>query len=286
MLATAVLDPHRGGWKPLRKVNEVVAHSISDTLHGETSPEVVRIGDLIDRLRDHPVWRELSSLERVRCFMEHHVWAVWDFMSLLKSLQAELAPAHVPWVPPSDSAAARFINEIVIGEESDEGPDERPASHFEIYIRAMERAGARTQPILSFVADIAQGDLTGTTFERTSMPSSVRRFVETTLSFCCASLAERVAAFTVGREEIIPAMFTAALRGLPEREQLDGFIWYLERHVAIDRDRHGPLAARLFEKVCLSDAATRGKALHAARLALEERLALWNAVTDEMRKLR
>ena len=252
----------------------------------KTSPEVVRIGDLIDRLRDHPVWRELSSLERVRCFMEHHVWAVWDFMSLLKSLQAELAPARVPWVPPSDSAAARFINEIVIGEESDEGPDERPASHFEIYIRAMERAGARTQPILSFVADIAQGDLTGTTFERTSMPSSVRRFVETTLSFCCASLAERVAAFTVGREEIIPAMFTAALRGLPEREQLDGFIWYLERHVAIDRDRHGPLAARLFEKVCLSDAATRGKALHAARLALEERLALWNAVTDEMRKLR
>jgi len=249
-------------------------------------PEAARIGDLIDRLRDHPIWRQLSSLERVRCFMEHHVWAVWDFMSLLKSLQAELAPARIPWVPPSDSTAARFINEIVIGEESDEGPDGRPASHFEIYIRAMERAGARTQPILSFVADIAQGDLTETVFERTSLPSSVRRFVETTLSLCCASLAERVAAFTVGREEIIPAMFTAALRGLPEREQLDGFIWYLERHVAIDRDHHGPLAARLFEKVCLSDAATRSKALRAARLALEERVALWNAVTDEVRKLK
>jgi hypothetical protein len=267
-------------------VYEVVAYSISDTLRGENSPEVAPIRELIDHLRDHPIWRQLSSLERVRCFMEHHVWAVWDFMSLLKSLQAELAPARVPWVPPLDSAAARFINEIVIGEESDEGPDGPHASHFGIYIRAMERAGARTQSILSFVADITQGNLTQTALERNSPPSSVRRFVETTLRFCCASLPERVAAFTVGREEIIPAMFTAALRGLPEREQLDGFIWYLERHVAIDRDRHGPLAARLFEKVCLPDTATRGKALRAARLALEERVALWNALTDEVGKLR
>ncbi len=214
------------------------------------------------------------------------MWAVWDFMSLLKSLQAELAPARIPWVPPWDSAAARFINEIVVGEESDEGPDGRPASHFEIYIGAMEVAGARTEPILSFVADVARGGLSEAAFERTSLPSTARRFVQTTLRFCRASLPERVAAFTVGREEIIPAMFTAALRGLPEREQLNGFIWYLERHIAIDRDRHGPLAARLFEKVCLSDAATRGRALRAARLALEERVALWNAVSDEVRKLR
>jgi Protein of unknown function (DUF3050) len=255
-----------------------VAHSVSDSLRGEPGPEVAGIRDLIGRAQDHPIWRQLSSLERVRCFMEHHVWAVWDFMSLLKSLQAELAPARIPWVPPCDSAAARFINEIVVGEESDKGPDGRPTSHFEIYIRAMEGAGARTEPILSFVADVACGDLTDAAFERTSLPSPVRRFVQATLSFCRASLPERVAAFTVGREEIIPGMFTAGLRGLPEREQLDGFIWYLERHVVIDRDRHGPLAARLFEKVCLWDATTRGMALRAARLALEERVALWNAV--------
>lgn len=267
-------------------MQDVVAKGVLDTLRGEPSPEVARIGNLIGRLGDDPVWRQLSSLERVRCFMEHHVWAVWDFMSLLKSLQAELAPARIPWVPPCDSAAARFINEIVVGEESDEGPNGQLASHFEIYIRAMEGVGARTQPILSFVADVACGDLTDAAFERTSVPSTVRRFVQATLSFCRASLPERVAAFTVGREEIIPAMFTAALRELPEREQLDGFIWYLERHVAIDRDRHGPLAARLFEKVCLSDAATRGRALRAARLALEERVALWKAVNDEVRKLR
>lgn len=262
-----------------------MAHSVSDTLRDEWGPEVAQIRDLIGLLQDHPIWGQLSSLERVRCFMEHHVWAVWDFMSLLKSLQAELAPARIPWVPPWDSAATRFINEIVIGEESDEGPDGRPASHFEIYIRAMDRAGAQTQPILSFVADVTRGGLPETAFGRTSMPSTVRRFVQTTLNFCCASLPERVAAFTLGREEIIPAMFSAALRGLSEREQLDGFIWYLERHVAVDRDRHGPLAARLFEKVCLSDDATRSMALWAARLALEERLALWNAVADAVGNL-
>jgi Protein of unknown function (DUF3050) len=153
-----------------------VAHSVLNSLRGEPSPEITRIGSLIGRLQDDPLWPQLSSLERARCFMEHHVWAVWDFMSLLKSLQAELAPARIPWVPPCDSAAARFINEIVVGEESDEGPDGRPASHFEIYIRAMEGAGARTQPILWFVADVARDGLTAA-FEGTSLPSPVRRFV-------------------------------------------------------------------------------------------------------------
>jgi Protein of unknown function (DUF3050) len=65
-----------------------VAHSVSDTLRRGPGPEVAQIGDLIRRLEDHPIWPQLSSLERVQCFMEHHVWAVWDFMSLLKSLQA------------------------------------------------------------------------------------------------------------------------------------------------------------------------------------------------------
>ena len=136
----------------------------------------------------------------------------------------------------------------------------RASSHFEIYIRAMEGAGARTQPILSFVADVARGDLTEAAFQRTSVPSTVRRFVQTTLSFCRASLPERVAAFTVGREEIIPAMFTAALRDYPIGNSSMDSSGTSSAIVTIDRDHHGPLAARLFETVCLSDAATRGRA--------------------------
>jgi len=259
--------------------------SVLDRLRREPDPQAAQIGMLVDGLREHPLWRRLSSLENVRRFMEWHVWAVWDFMSLLKSLQAELAPSRVPWVPPSDPDSARLVNEIVVGEESDEGPDGRYASHFESYVVAMKSAGAKTQPITSFLAAVANGDAPVDIIERMSLPLIVRKFVTTTLDLCRASLPERVAAFTLGREEIIPSMFTAALRGLPEQRQLQGFIWYLERHITLDGDRHGPLAGTLFERICLSGRQTRTLALQAALLALELRVALWDAVIADLDKL-
>lgn len=217
--------------------------------------------------------------------MEWHVWAVWDFMSLLKSLQAEIAPVRIPWVPPGDPELARLINEIVLGEESDEGPDGRYASHFESYVAAMKVAGAQAGPIMFFAAGVANADAPENIIERLFLPSMVQTFVTTTLGLCRASLPERVAAFTIGREEIIPSMFTAALRELPQQTQLKGFIWYLERHVTLDGDRHGPLAGSLFERICLRDAQTRTVALKAAILALEMRVALWNSAVADLDKL-
>jgi hypothetical protein len=265
----------------LPKGENPTAMSIVDRLRRESDPLSAQIGKLVDRLQHHPVWERLRSIEEVRSFMEHHVWAVWDFMSLLKSLQAELAPTRVPWVPPGDADSARFINEIVVGEESDQGPDGRPASHFEIYLEAMKAAGARTDPITSFLMTLTHGEPYHQVIERLSLPSGVHEFVRATFEFCRASLPERVAAFTMGREEIIPSMFGAALRGLPERGKLEGFIWYLQRHVVIDGDRHGPLAARLFEKICLTEP-SRSVALKAARRALELRLALWDGVIADL----
>src|SRR6266850_3381410 len=126
------------------------ATSVLACLREADPGSAMKVAAQMDVLGRHAVLGAVQSLQHARIFMEHHVWAVWDFMSLLKSLQAEIAPTRVPWVPPRDPAAARLINEIATVEEADDGPDGVPASHFEIYMQAMEEAGADTTPIRTF----------------------------------------------------------------------------------------------------------------------------------------
>ena len=118
------------------------------------------------------------------------------------------------------------------------------------------------------------------------MAAAAREFVTATMETTEASLPERVAAFTLGREDVIPGMFREAVAQL-DRSGMHGtdlrlLRWYLDRHVAIDGDHHGPLAARLFERTCLTDARTTDASLRAAVRALQQRLALWDAAAAGM----
>jgi len=89
--------------------------------------------------------------------MEHHVFAVWDFQSLLKAMQQRLTCTSIPWVPTADAEARRIVNEIVLDEESDELPDGGYASHFELYLQSMQQAGADTAPIERLLASLSLG---------------------------------------------------------------------------------------------------------------------------------
>lgn len=103
-----------------------------------------RIDGARSKLLNHPIYRAVDSQEKLRVFMESHVFAVWDFMSLTKRLQQDLTCVKVPWTPPRSPAASRLINEIVLAEESDLEPDGKPISHFELYLAAMEEVQANT----------------------------------------------------------------------------------------------------------------------------------------------
>jgi DUF3050 family protein len=237
---------------------------------------------LAARVRSHEVFDRLRSVDDVRAFMEHHVWAVWDFMSLLKAIQSALAPATTPWTPAADPESTRFVNEIVLGEESDDAPDGGHASHFEIYVAAMEAAGAETKAIRVVTAAVARGIPWSQALSDASPPEAAGPFVASTMEIVAATLPERVAAFTLAREDVIPGMFRAAVARLDRATErgadLRLFRWYLERHIVVDADHHAPLAARLFKKTCLTDAATIDASLRAAVRALRARVALWDAI--------
>ena len=243
-----------------------------------------RLAPLQEQLARHPLYGAIRTVGQLRTFMESHVFAVWDFMSLLKSLQRRLTCVEVPWAPTPFPASRRFINEIVLGEESDEY-EGQPASHFEIYLGAMERVGADTSAIRGIAVYPPPG-LHAVRFD--GAPAAARQFVEATFRLIReGSPAAQAAAFAFGREDAIPSMFRSLVKSL-NRElggELDPFVWYLERHIEVDGEDHGPLALGMVADLCGDDPGLWDEAGEAAEEALRARLALWDGVLAEIQAL-
>jgi len=238
-----------------------------------------RLEPLRARLAAHSLYARMQNAEHVRRLMESHVFAVWDFMSLLKALQNRLTCVEVPWRPTRWPESRRFLNEIVLGEESDmfEG---RAVSHFELYLEAMRESGADVGPISTLLAQLSAGagafDL-----EACEAPEAARRFVESTFRLIReGGKHEIAAAFTFGREDAIPEMFRGLVRELNAEpgSQFAKFQWYLERHIEVDGEDHGPLALRMVSDLCGDDERLWEEAGSAAAAALEARIALWDGI--------
>jgi hypothetical protein len=222
----------------------------------------------------HSLYARLDTPAAVVTFMEHHVWAVWDFMSLLKSLQRGLTCVTVPWVPTGAPGTRRLVNEIVLAEESDEvGPGY--ASHFELYLIAMRQAGAATGPIDNFTARLKWGEPALGALYHVAAPAAADAFVADTLGLLEGPLHAQAAAFAFAREDLIPEMF-ARVAGIGS-PRLTGFTDYLVRHIELDVE-HGKMASAMVEQLCGDDAGRWAAAQAAAEGALRARARLWDGV--------
>lgn len=231
---------------------------------------------LREALGSHPLGGSLSNPDAVRRFMSHHVFCVWDFMSLLKRLQRDLTCVAVPWVPPADAKSARLINEIVRDEESDE-IDGVVYSHFELYLAAMREVGACTAGIDAFLQALGNGASVGESLSAAEVPPVVRRFVGHTLDVAQnGSTAAACGAFFLGREALIPGLFQPLLDALEPIREPKLLKAYLARHIELDGDEHGPQAESLLARICGDDPEKIAEAQEAATLSLELRMALWD----------
>jgi hypothetical protein len=243
------------------------------------------VDDLSERLVGHPLYARVHDAASLRVFMRAHAFCVWDFQSLLKALQRGLTCVDVPWFPTADPTARRLINEIVLEEESDEDSDGGYISHYELYLRAMAAAGADTGPIEGFVAALRGGAPLEQALARPDLPPGVAQFVRTTLSIALAGEPHRLAAaFTYGREDVLPGIFQRLVEQLAERApaQWSGFLDYLHRHIEYDGERHGPLSHALLARLCGDDRRLWREAQETARQAMEARVALWDALSAEL----
>lgn len=190
----------------------------------------------------HPLFAQIKTLEQLRFFMECHVFAVWDFMSLLKRLQRDITCIQLPWYSSSyNDQMVRFINEIVLAEESDELPDGSVLSHFSLYLKAMEEIGADTSLIKSYLA--SQDDK----YLHPVASDFVKKNLQVAQS---GSLFQVACYFFYGREKLIPDMFEQIISVL-EKEDLKAPLLshYLARHIEIDGEEHGPMAEKLLQEI-------------------------------------
>ena len=247
------------------------------------------IGSLQAELRNHSVYELLVDAQAVRIFMEHHCFAVMDFMCLLKSLQQRLTVVSVPWFPPANMAAAHFINEIVVAEESDVNQGGGFISHYEMYLNAMRAAGADTARVEEFVELVRNRQHYRRALMHAEVPVAAQRFVKTTMQMCLVGKNHEVASFFVfGRENLIPEMFTEIVRRLDAdgAAQFGPLLYYLERHIEIDGDEHGPMARRMIESMCGDEPRRWRQTEKAAIKALSERKRLWDAIETAIRAAR
>ncbi|MSQ87393.1 MAG: DUF3050 domain-containing protein [Alphaproteobacteria bacterium] len=239
-----------------------------------------RVEPHLSLLNNHPIYSAIKSLEDLRVFMTWHVFAVWDFMSLLKSLQRQLTCVDVPWMVPPNLNSARFINEIVLNEETDIDLDGSPTSHLSLYLQAMNEVGASHRPFELFIDAIKGGSGLTEALQASETPEFVSRFVKFTLECALnAQLPELASAFVFGRETLIPDMFRGILREWKiEKLVAPRMHYYLSRHVDIDGNQHGPASIQLLSSVMNNKSDSMEAAARYAVKSIQMRISLWDGL--------
>ena len=236
-------------------------------------------------LINHSLYSKLDSKQKLVEFMENHVFAVWDFMSLIKALQRNLTCIEVPWIPNENRLAGRLVNEIVLAEESDVDLNGNPKSHFELYLESMIQIGASTKKIEDFIFKIKTLKSYNKSIENINISPVVKEFMDFTFNIINTNKNHVIASvFTFGREDLIPDMFIEIVKKLSINDEIkaDHLIYYLERHIEIDADEHGPMALKMIEKLCGEDEIKWKEAEIASKKALEMRIKLWDYIENKI----
>jgi hypothetical protein len=237
-------------------------------------------------LLQHPLYKKVKTIKDLKCFLENHVFAVWDFMSLLKALQSKLTCTTTPWFATNNPETRYLINEIVLAEESDLTIDGRRQSHYEMYIEAMKDCGADTSQIDGFLIEVHSLQNIFVAIKTSDLHPNVKAFLDFTFRVIEEGKPHEIAAaFTFGREDLIPDMFTAILKNFQENfpdTDLRKLIYYFERHIELDADEHGPMAMQMISELCENDAQKWAEVEEIAIMALDKRIGLWDAIEENI----
>ena len=239
-----------------------------------------------DKLLEHKLYSNIETIKDLQVFTENHIYAVWDFMSLLKALQIRLTCTKTPWLPNNNSQTAYLINEIVLAEETDINQAGERKSHYELYLDAMIDIGAKAEKPVEIINKIANSENIFNAIDNLNIHSNIKKFLNFTFSVIHEGKPHKIAAiFTFGRENLIPNMFNEILREF-EKNVSEGniskLIYYFERHIELDEDEHGPMALEMVSMLAENDVNKWKEIEDISIEALEKRILLWDAINEQI----
>jgi hypothetical protein len=243
------------------------------------------IAPLRQQIINHKLYAAIKDIEDLKIFMRYHVYAVWDFMSLLKSLQNNLTCTSVPWFPIGSADTRYLINEIVAGEESDVDSFGIRKSHFEIYLDAMIKCNADTIEIEKFITSLKNKADLPLAFLQAQTPAAAKDFVLHTFKIIESNQSHiQSAVFTFGREDLIPAMFISIVNDIHQQfpDSISIFKYYLERHIEVDGDHHSHLALTMTANLCGTNEQFWEQATEATIQSLQKRINLWDGALADI----
>lgn len=251
--------------------------------------QINKLKNTIEPLRqsiiNHKVYAAIKDIDDLKVFMQFHVYAVWDFMSLLKSLQNNLTCTTVPWFPKGSADTRYLINEIVVGEEADVDLKGIRKSHFELYLDAMQQCKANTNEIENFIDFVKNTGDFQAAFIKSETPVEAKEFVEFTFKIIESNKAYLQAAiFTFGREDLIPGMFISIVNDIHKKfpDNIAIFKYYLERHIEVDGDHHSHLALQMTSNLCGTNEDYWNEAQQATIESLKKRINLWDGAYKQI----
>jgi hypothetical protein len=248
-----------------------------------------QLAPFIQQIKQHDLYAHIRSLDDLRVFMEYHVFAVWDFMCLLKELHSRIVTTRAPWFPPKDAFSAHLISRILVEEEGDHTEDtQQYCSHFELYLTAMRAIGANTRPIQDFLQCLSTGEILIDVAEKLKIPTAIQQFIYTTFGFFSQETHVLAAAFVYGREAITSSLFKPLMTQLEqeispeEKFMIKPLLYYLNRHIELDDKEHLPRAVQMLKNLVDQDEQKWKDIIIHGQLALQARLNLLTQVQHEI----
>lgn len=239
-----------------------------------------------ETLLQHSLYGKVKTIDDLHQFLECHVYAVWDFMSLLKALQSRLTCTTIPWFASENPETRYLINEIVLAEESDLTMEGKRLSHFEMYVDAMKNCGSQTSELNTFLQNVNDTKNVFIAISQSNLHPNIKDFLNFTFHIIEEGKTHKIAAcFTFGREDLIPNMFTEILKNFQQnfpQTDLSKLIYYFERHIELDADEHGPMAMQMITELCKDDVKKWADVEAVSILALEKRIGLWDAIEEKI----